>query len=300
VPDILLKNVSVEKLTRMGDAALLAGDLLLARGLYRNALAAEPASVALQARVGLTQQKKRAAPMVRALAVLEEMSPNVFIGDGLATWFKLPAFTHDPRFMATVEKHHALSPGPNWHWNLQTVLWAAQQARAVPGDFVELGVFRGHTTLFVADYLEFAGWPKRWWLFDTFDGVPDDQLDPGWAEANKAVYRDTFSFEEVRDRFAPFGNILVTKGRVPEVLETTCPEAISFMHVDLNNATAEVAALDKLYDRLSPGGIIVFDDFQWTNSRAQFAAETAWFAARGLGVLPLPTGQGVFVKPLAA
>jgi len=31
-------------------------------------------------------------------------------------------------------------------------------------------------------------------------------------------------------------------------------------------------------------------------ARAQYEAESAWFAARGPQVLALPTGQGVFVK----
>lgn len=299
MPDILLKNVSAETLIKMGDAALLAGDPKLARGLYRNALA-NGGTLPHLARLGLIEHERRAVGMLKVLAAVEELGGNAFVGEGIATWFKVPAFASDERFMALIQTHQELSPGPNWHWNLATVLWAAQQAREVPGDFVELGVFKGHTSRFVADYLGFADWPKRWWLFDTFDGIPDDQLDPGWEKVNRGAYGGTFSFEEVRDRFAPFGNVLVTKGRVPEVLETTCPEAISFMHVDLNNATAEIGALEKLYDRLSPGGVIVFDDFQWASSQAQFAAETAWFGARGLSVLPLPTGQGVFVKPLAA
>lgn len=167
----------------------------------------------------------------------------------------------------------------------------------IPTPCVELGVFRGHTTLFAAEYLDFAAAPRTWWLYDTFDGIPDDQLDPGWAGKNTAIYRDTFSFKEVRDRFAHVPNIKVIQGRVPEILRETSPERIAFIHVDLNNSTAEVAALDALYDRLATGGVIVFDDYCWEASRAQHEAEKAWFAARGLHVLPLPTGQGVFVKP---
>ena len=48
---------------------------------------------------------------------------------------------------------------------------------------------------------------------------PADQLDPGWAEKNAIEYNaSTFTYEEVRDRFAPFPNIRVIKGRVPEIL----------------------------------------------------------------------------------
>jgi hypothetical protein len=303
--DITLSNVSTAQLAFLGDAALRAGDVGLARGFYQNLVRRSPGSPQAHARLGLTQRPTgRAIPMLDVLTTLERISHGsgsigIFVGEGIATWLKQPAFIGDPRFMELAAKDQELAPAgvTNWHWNLQTVLWAAQQVRDLPGDFVELGVFRGHTTMFLAEYLEFGSWTKRWWLFDTFDGIPDDQVDPGWERVNRAAYGGTFTFEEVRDRFAPFGNIEVTKGRVPEVFETVCPDAISFMHIDLNNSTAEVGALDALYDRLTPGGIIVFDDFGWQTAHAQFRAESEWFRSRGLAVMPLPTGQGLFVKP---
>ncbi len=167
----------------------------------------------------------------------------------------------------------------------------------VEGDFVELGVFRGHTTAFAADYIGFAAWPRTWWLYDTFAGIPEDQLNPGWAARNAAVYGGTFSYEEVRDRFASLPNIRVIAGRVPEVLAEESPDRIAFLHIDLNNSAAEIAALDLLFDRIATGGVVVLDDFCWQAARAQHDAELQWFAARGLHVLPLPTDQGVFVKP---
>jgi O-methyltransferase len=89
----------------------------------------------------------------------------------------------------------------------------------------------------------------------------------------------------------------VIQGRVPEVLtEKGSPEAIAFMHIDMNNPAAEIGALDALFERVSPGGIILFDDFCWATARAQYDAETRWFAERNLHILPLPTGQGLFVK----
>jgi O-methyltransferase len=80
------------------------------------------------------------------------------------------------------------------------------------------------------------------------------------------------------------------------VLREQPPDPIAFLHVDLNNSAAEIAALDQLYESTVPGGVIVFDDYCWAASRAQFVAEREWFERRGLVVMPLPTGQGVFVK----
>jgi hypothetical protein len=288
------------QLVAFGDVAIRLGSVEMAAHLYRAALreAGAAAPLALVSRAGLARNpNNRTQPTLEALQALQKIDQGVFVGDGLATWLKSTPFAEDARYMALADKHASLLPLANWHWNLQTVVWAVQHARSVKGEFVELGVFKGHTTLFTAEYLGFETWEKTWSLYDTFEGVPEDQLDPGWAENNAKAYGGTFSYEEVRDRFAAFPNIKVIKGRVPEVLAEDCPDAISFIHMDLNNTIAEIQALDALFDRLSSGGVIVFDDYGWAVARRQKEAEDKWFASRGLKILQLPTGQGLFIKP---
>lgn len=294
-----LDNLTVGEAVAIAEALARRGSTERAFRLLADSLSTVPARTDIRVRRGIAARPTaRIGVMLDIMAALKEFPTTGFVSDGLATWMKILPFFEDSRFLKIAGRHEGLLPIPNWHWNLQTVLWAARQVATIPGDFVELGVFRGHTTLFVADYLEFADLDRTWRLYDTFDGIPDDQLDANWAANNQKAYRGAFTFEEVRDRFAAFPNIRVVKGRVPEVLTgDDLPEKIAFLHMDLNNSTAEIAALDLLYDRLSPGGVIVFDDYCWEASRAQHDAEKAWFAERGLHILPMPTGQGVFIKP---
>ena len=298
--DLTLKNMTAAQLMAFGDAALRIGTPKTANRFYRAAVQSFPSKppLALQSRVDLARYvSRRTLPMLDILQALQQIDDGAFVGDGLATWMKPTPFADDARYMSLADKHAGLLPLVNWHWNLQTVVWAVQHARSVKGEFVELGVFKGHTTIFVAEYLGFETWEKTWSLYDTFEGIPADQIDPGWEQSNAATYGGTFTFEEVRDRFAAFPNIKVIKGRVPEVLAEDCPDAISFIHMDLNNTTAEIQALDALFDRLTTGGVIVFDDYGWAAASRQREAEDKWFAARGLRILPLPTGQGLFIKP---
>ena len=298
--NLKLDGVTSEQIMLMADALALAGYVPGARNLYTTALAGERNArlrLRLRLRMGLLQSPNARTPdLMRLLKQLEAQNAQVFVGEGIATWQKTLPFLDDERFMMLAERYSELLPLPNWHWNLQTVLWAVQQTEKVEGDLVELGVFKGHTTLFVAAYVEFQRSSKRWRLYDTFEGIPEDQLNPGWAEVNESVYKGAYSHVEVVDRFAPFPNIQVIRGRVPEILHEDCPERISFLHIDLNNVPAEVAALDLLIDRLSPQAVLILDDYCWASARPQFEAERRWFAERGLHVLPLPTGQGVFVK----
>lgn len=299
---LTLDGLTTERAIRMADGLALGGDTELAPALCKWALQYEKdvrQRYRLRLRSGLYRLRTPNA-ILQLLLGLEGQRSNasqqVFVGAGMATWLKTIPFMDDERFLALEDKHAALLPIANWHWNLQVVLWAVQKTADVDGDLVELGVFKGHTTLFTAEYVEFATSPKQWFLYDTFDGIPDDQVHPGWEGVNKSVYKGTYSYEEVRKRFEPFPNIHVIRGRVPEILHERCPEKISFLHIDLNNTPAEIGALELLIDRLSPHGVLVLDDYCWESARPQFEAERRWFAERNLHVLPLPTGQGVFIK----
>jgi O-methyltransferase len=84
---------------------------------------------------------------------------------------------------------------------------------------------------------------------------------------------------------------------MPDVFLGQSPEKIAYLHVALNQAPAEIAALDALFDRVVPGGIVIRDDYEWAGVyRDQKLAEDPWFEAREYRVFPLPTGQGIVIK----
>lgn len=225
---------------------------------------------------------------------------QLFVGGfGLISMNRTLGFLTDPRLLMLSEKYSHLLPISAWHWNLETVVWAISHALHLPGDFVELGVFKGHTSRIMADYFDFSAIPKKWYLYDTFDGIPDDQIDTDhWRTANQ-VYKGTFSFEEVSNTFSDCENMTVIKGRVPDILKDVCPSQISFLHVDMNNVEAEIEALKFLYDdRIVPGGVIIFDDYGWAVAEAQHIAANQWADSKGLKILELPSGQGLLMKPV--
>jgi hypothetical protein len=98
-------------------------------------------------------------------------------------------------------------------------------------------------------------------------------------------------------KFAAYPQVEVRRGRIPDVFAQGAPERIAWLHIDLNEANAEIAALEALFGRVLPGGLVILDDYEWAGVyRGQKLAEDPWFEARSYRVFPLPTGQGIVIK----
>ena len=48
------------------------------------------------------------------------------------------------------------------------------------------------------------------------------------------VYGDEQIYKPVRDKFAPYANVHITKGYLPGTLQEKSPEQIAYLHIDLN------------------------------------------------------------------
>ena len=62
------------------------------------------------------------------------------------------------------------------HWRVVTYCWAATHAMQLDGDFFECGVNTGIMSGAVCKYLDFNKTGRSFWLFDTFEGIPDDRI----------------------------------------------------------------------------------------------------------------------------
>jgi len=231
-----------------------------------------------------------------AMQAIHRIYPRIFAGDMLITFERNIGFLQDAAFMAAYRAEARTEQERSLLWRLHVLCWCAANALRLEGDFVECGVFRGYCSAVAARYLDFGKQARKWYLYDTFAGIPPEDLDAA-RQAEAESYREPGLFESVRRRFAAYPNIQIVQGRVPEILADVSPARIAFMHLDMNYAKAEVGALEVLYDRLVPGGYLLLDDYGWQHYRQQQIAEDAFFAPRGAKVLELPTGQGMLIKP---
>jgi predicted O-methyltransferase YrrM len=212
-----------------------------------------------------------------------------FIADNLITYAHTRGFLTEPRFVAAVL---ASRPEPTELaivWRTHTLCWAAESVSNLPGDYVECGTYQGYSAEVL---MHFTGGltGRRLWLYDLFDPWG------GAGEGHRLPAHTPELADKVRARFQPWQNVLVTQGKVPEVLAEVAPDQIAFLHIDMNNAEAERGALERLFDRVSKGGIIVLDDYGWNGYRAQKDSADEFMRSRDLSILELPTGQGLVVK----
>jgi O-methyltransferase len=209
-----------------------------------------------------------------------------FAGDNLIAFGRNLGFLSDERFIEAWDTHAETDHERGVIWRTANVVWAARQALRREGDFVECGCYKGTSARILIDSVDMS--ERRYFLYDIFEH-------DGSMSHNAMPEHGAGLFEATKARFADFPNVMVIKGAVPESFAQGLPDRIAFAHIDMNNAAAEIGALDAIEERLVPGAVILLDDFGALPYRAQHIAETAWFAERGIPVLELPTSQGLVI-----
>ena len=81
-----------------------------------------------------------------------------------------------------------------------------------------------------------------------------------------------------------------------DIRELGYDQLVAFLHIDMNCAYPERAALEFFWDRLSPGAIVLLDDYAYFGHDRQAEAIGSAAQALGAAVLSLPTGQGLIIK----
>lgn len=225
--------------------------------------------------------------------------PLTLAEDGLATQHGAP-FLDDPRFLLAYAAGKATG---SWghaeiHWRAHVVCWAARHAGHLRGDFVECGVNRGGLARTVIEYLgpdTFAA--RRFYLLDTFHGLVESQL----STEDRAAGRRAGGYDECYDAvvatFRPFPFVTIIRGAVPDTLPAVVSERIAFASIDMNCVPPEIAAAEWIWPRLVPGAIVVLDDYNFVAHEPQRRAFDRFAQERGVSVLPMPTGQGLLIKP---
>jgi len=239
-----------------------------------------------------------APPVLTNLAYMLYRARGAYFQDGLLT-------VHNSDFRSDRKFREAYGLGKetrSWgrqdvEWRAYVCCWAAWSVREKPGDFVECGVNRGGLSRAVMHYIDFERLEKRFWLLDTFEGLPEHLIsaEERLLGIHPGGYRPCY--EDVTNTFSAIPGAQIVRGIVPDTLAQVTASELCYLSLDMNNAAPEIAAAEHFWDRLVSGGIIVLDDYGWAKQINQKIAFDDFADRRGVKVLALPTGQGLIVKP---
>jgi O-methyltransferase len=184
----------------------------------------------------------------------------------------------------------------------------------IPGDVVECGVWRGGSMQAAARTLLSVGDTTReLYLFDTFEGMPppgerdirrsdDRSAEELMAEEarERSLVWAVATLEDVQDGFAqipyPSERIHFVKGRVEETIPSDAPERISILRLDTDWYDSTRHELEHLYPRLSPGGVLLLDDYGYWEGAREAVDEFLEQTGERLLLVRMASGR-VAVKP---
>jgi O-methyltransferase len=195
---------------------------------------------------------------------------------------------------------------------IQAVRYVARHR--IPGDVVECGVWRGGSMQAVARTLASAGDTSRdLHLFDTYEGMPppsdrdvrrsdertaDELLATESPEESKVWAVATL--EDVQDGFSqvpyPAERVHFVQGKVEDTIPGHAPEQISILRLDTDWYESTRHELEHLYPRLSPGGVLLLDDYGYWEGAREAVDEFLEQSGERLLLMRMASGR-LAVKP---
>lgn len=153
-----------------------------------------------------------------------------------------------------LSEHHK-AHGPNWS------RWLAHLAGRPGVAGLELGTWKGESAEWMLDHV-FTGPMASYHCVDTFEGSDEHRLAAIDCSKNERI---------TRDRLARFGaRATIHKGTSELWLKVFEAEGrdFDFVYVDAAHDAMNVLRDSVLgFERLRPGGVMVWDDYEWTVMR---------------------------------
>jgi hypothetical protein len=165
---------------------------------------------------------------------------------------------------------------------------------SVSGDTAECGVFKGAGSFLIAKALPGSlDTPRMHFVFDSFEGLSAPASEDGAAWKRGDLICD---IESVRRALAALPNVRLCPGWIPAPFVEAEGRPFAFVHIDVDLYQPTRDSMAFFYPRLSPGGIIVCDDYAFTTCPGATRAVNEYLADKPEQMIALPSGGGFLIK----
>ncbi len=148
-------------------------------------------------------------------------------------------------------------------------LWKlVDETEKTPGDVIEVGVFKGATSAIMGAKLKQNHSPAQFICCDTFEGVVKASAADNFYKGGE--HKDTslgFVTNLLTQTFQ-LNNVVFLKGIFPDETGHQVQDSqFRLCHIDVDTYQSGKEVLNWVWERLSPGGIVVFNDFGYPRTR---------------------------------
>ncbi len=139
----------------------------------------------------------------------------------------------------------------------------ARECLVAFGDYVELGCYKGDTSMLLAEVIENSD--KKLFIYDSFEGLPEKSSSDA-SEAGRDFVKGALlvTKREVKARFLRAGMKLpvIKKAWFNELTSADLPEKIAFAFLDGDLYESICDSLRLVEGKLSEGAVVIIHDYQ--------------------------------------
>ncbi len=145
----------------------------------------------------------------------------------------------------------------------EKIIELAREKLKCQGDFVELGCYKGDTSLLLAEVLK--GTDKKLWIYDSFEGLPEkSEIDESALGINFKVGELYVTKREVKERFlrANLPVPVIKKAWFNELTDSDLPGKIALAFLDGDFYESIKVSLKLVAPKMADDGVIIVHDYQ--------------------------------------
>ena len=221
----------------------------------------------------------------RAASELHKALPEYRMKWPQMVWWKDKAFTD---YLVLFDDLDGFNSDRRW-----MVYQLCRLAHRVEGDTAECGVWTGAGSYLICQANIASKLERTHHIFDSFEGVsaPGDMDGTHWTKGDLSC-----PLERVQENLSEFEKVAYYPGWIPDRFSDISDKKFAFVHIDVDLYEPTRDSIEFFYARLSPGGILLCDDYGFSTCPGATQAFDEFLADKPESAISLSGGGGFIIK----